>query len=272
MIVQPQPAYAETTAKSARIVTEYVPPKNPAHQGLHDLLKEKGALEKLQTIFSPFKLPVDLKLRTVGCDGVSNAWYHRPDVSVCYEYLDEIQQRMPKETTEAGTTPDDAVLGQFFYVFAHEFGHAVFDLFDVPLMGRQEDAADNFAAYLMLQFGSDQSPRLVGGAAYAYASYVKGNSITAPLVAYSDVHSAPPQRYFNLICIAFGADAKEYAFVVEKDHLPATRARGCKHEYGELHFAFDKLFAPHLDDKLAKEAWTKTWLPPEKPRPTWMVK
>jgi hypothetical protein len=38
---------------------------------------------------------------------------------------------MPKETTPAGVTPVDAVLGQFFYAIAHEAGHAMFDLHDL---------------------------------------------------------------------------------------------------------------------------------------------
>src|SRR5262249_3054874 len=106
-----------------RILVEYVPPTNPNHEPLYQLLKDKRSLERLQEIFSPFRLPIDLTLRTIGCDGVSNAWYHRPEVSVCYEYLAEIVLSMPKETTPEGVTPTDAVMGQFFYVYAHELGH-----------------------------------------------------------------------------------------------------------------------------------------------------
>ena len=119
-------------AQSKRIGIEYELPKNPAHQSLYEMLKERRVLEKLQEIFSPFQLPIELTFKTVGCDGVSNAWYSRPTVSICYEYLAEIQRDMPKETTSAGVTPADAVLGQFFYAVAHETGHAMFDLLNVP--------------------------------------------------------------------------------------------------------------------------------------------
>jgi hypothetical protein len=185
---------AEVQTNQMRV--EYVPPTNPAHQALYELLKEKRALEKLQEIFSPFRLPVELTLRTVGCDGVSNAWYHLPAVSVCYEYLNEIWQAMPKSTTPAGITPADAVMGQFFYVFAHEMGHAMFDILRVPIFGNAEDAADHFATYIMLQFGKDQARRLITGAALSYKQYVMGPQVTAPLVAFSDAHSAPAQRFF----------------------------------------------------------------------------
>src|SRR5262249_13195571 len=105
-------------AQSKRIGIEYVPPKNPEHQHIYEMLKEHRVLERLQEIFSPFQLPIELTFKTVGCDGVSNAWYSRPTVTICYEYLAEIHRDMPKETTPAGVTPIDAVLGQFFYAIA----------------------------------------------------------------------------------------------------------------------------------------------------------
>ena len=69
-----------------RVRVEYVAPKNAEHQPIYDQLRKHQALEKLQEIFSPFRLPIELTLRTVGCDGVSNAWYQRGSVTVCYEY------------------------------------------------------------------------------------------------------------------------------------------------------------------------------------------
>jgi len=38
----------------------------------------------------------------------------------------------------------DAICGQLFFAVAHELGHAMFDIFDVPGFGRQEHAADQF--------------------------------------------------------------------------------------------------------------------------------
>jgi hypothetical protein len=157
--------------RTNRIRIEYVPPKNPEHQELYELLKESHALEILQEILSPFRLPLEVTIKTVGCDGVPNAWYDRqgqqPIISICYEYLHEIRQKMPKDTTPAGFSPHECVAGQLLYAALHEFGHATFDLYDVPVFGREEDAADLFAAYIMLQFRDGQNLRLIGGAAYS---------------------------------------------------------------------------------------------------------
>lgn len=247
--------------EARRIRVEYVPPKNPTHQALYELLQQRGALEKFQEIFSPFRLPIDLTLKTLGCDGVANAFYQRPELKICYEYLDGIRKSIPKETTQAGITPTDAVIGQFFYVVAHEMGHAVFDMYSVPLFGGPEDAADQFAAYMMLQFGKGEVRRLIGGAAYSYQSFVHDPKFIVPLESFSDMHGAPQQRFYNLLCIAYGADANLFADVVEKGYLPRKRATTCRAEYREVVFAFKQLIAPNLDQALMSQVFDKAWLP-----------
>src|SRR5271165_3333762 len=60
---QAQPVAAgSNAAQSNRIKIDYVAPTNPSHKPLYDLLMKRGALERIQTILSPFKLPRDLTL------------------------------------------------------------------------------------------------------------------------------------------------------------------------------------------------------------------
>ena len=263
-----QDLYVTADEAPTPIHVEYVPPKNPEHQKIYDMVKQRRTLETVQKIFSPFRLPVDLIIKTVECDGVANAWYQRegkqPTGSVCYEYLQEIWKRMPKEMMEAGVTQTDAICGQLFFAVAHELGHAMFDIFDVPVFGRQEDAADQFAAFIMLQFGGEQSRRLIKGAAYAYYDYVKNfkekPKVTLPLAAFSSDHGTPEERYFSLLCTAYGYDDKLFAAVVEKEYLPQSRAKKCKFEYDDLKFAFHQVFSPHLDMGMVRTVLATNWL------------
>ena len=205
-VTLPQTAVSAADAQTNRVRIEYFRPTNPALLATYELAREKRVLERLQEVFSPFRLPVDLTIKTGDCQGVSNAWYNRPAISICYEYLHEIMQSMLAGTTPEGITPGDAAIGQFFYVAAHEMGHAAFDLFDVPIFGNAEDAADQFAIYIMLHFGKEQARRLVAGAAYSYKKYVMNPQVTVPLAAFSEAHAAPAQRFYNLLCLAYGAD------------------------------------------------------------------
>jgi hypothetical protein len=248
-------------AKTRQVDIAYVAPKDPAHRRIHDLLKEHRALEKLQDFLSPVRLPRKLLLKVEGCDGDSNAWYDSDAVTVCYEYLEEVRQNAPAETTPDGITPWDAVLGPFVDVFLHEIGHALFDLLRIPLFGREEDAADQFSAYIMLQFGKEDARRLIAGAAYVFKNELQTPNVTMEVKAFSDEHGTPAQRFFNILCIAYGADSELFAGVVAKGYLPQERAELCEDEYRQVAYAFETLISPHIDPVLAEQVRAKKWLP-----------
>lgn len=80
-----------------------------------------------------------------------------------------------------------------------------------------------------------------------------GQEITLPRQTFSDEHSTPAQRTYNVLCIAYGADKKLFADVVERDLLPKKRAESCDMEYEDLTFAMTKLIAPHIDKAAARK-------------------
>src|SRR5688572_32230290 len=47
-------------------------------------------------------------------------------------------------------------------------------------------------------------------------------------------HGTPAQRFYNLVCIAYGADAQLFADLVQKGYLPKERAEGCAEEYQQV--------------------------------------
>jgi hypothetical protein len=243
-----------------RIKIDVYPPKNPEQQQVYDLVKQHQWFEKAQEFFGIFKLPQDITIFARSC-GMSNAWYVQGTVTICYEYLDDILKSMPEETTPEGITQADAVIGQFAYTLAHEMGHALFDILDIPLLGAPEDAADAFAAYMMLQLGKDQARRFILGAAYSYANYLKNPRVIVNRQAFADSHGAPLQRYYDLMCMAYGADRETFQDLVDKGYLPDARARSCRMEFSEANFAYKKLIEPSVDQELAKKVLDKNWLP-----------
>jgi hypothetical protein len=251
-------AQKSTGLRPDRIQISYVPPKNPAHESVYRLLKERQVLEKFKEFLSPLRLPRALRLKVEGCDGVSNAWYEDDAITVCYEYIDDILQNAPRETTPAGVTRVDAIVGPTLEVFLHEVGHAVFDYLGVPVLGREEDAADQFAAYLLLQFAKSDARRLIVGVAYTY--HLDASKPSTHANPFADEHGLPAQRFYNILCIAYGADAKLFADLVEKGYLPEARAEGCDGEYEQVARAMTKLIQPYIDQRRAKRVRAKRWL------------
>jgi Putative metallopeptidase len=251
------------------IQIEYETPKDPAMKDAYDMAKGGKGLEMMQVIFGAFRLPENLYMKAVNCDGIPNAYFFReddrPTIRICYEYLQSVYQTIPKQPTADGLTPREAFTGQLLFALAHEFGHAVFDIYNLPVLGRQEDAADQFATHFLLHFGGQLSQRLIWGAAYSYNGFLKNlkdkPKVTVPITSFSSDHGAPEQRFYNLVCIAYGYDPQIFASVIEKGYLPDPRAKVCKYEYSNLSYAIAKLVGPHIDQDKAEKAYetTETW-------------
>jgi putative metallopeptidase DUF4344 len=258
-------AMAQTTpAQRSELSVIYVPPKNPSHQPIYEQLKEIGFLEKVREFLSPVRLPRTLWVKLEGCDGDANASYEKDTIIICYEYIDELWKNVPEETTEDGVIDVDALAGPLLDTILHEFAHAMFDMLRVPVLGREEEAADQVAAYIMLRLGKAEARRLIAGAAYAYKTEAEAEKTSSGIKQFAGAHGTPAQRFYNLLCLAYGADPQLFGDFVEKGHLPKERAEDCKEEYQRLAYAFQQLIEPHLDAVLAKEVMDKTWLPDAK--------
>jgi hypothetical protein len=243
-------------AKTERIVFAYVEPTNPAHRPLYDLLKANQALERVRELLTPVRWPRPLRLELKGCDGESNAWYADAVVTVCYEYLDDMWRAANSAKRPPTIAREDAFIGPLVDTFLHEAGHALFHELRVPLFGREEDAADQIAAYYVLQLPKEQKRRLILGSAYGFASELKvrkARDLYRPRlgvgrhVTFADEHGTPAQRLYNLLCIAYGSDKELFADVVNQGYLPLERADWCEDEYQQIDFAYRTLVAPHVD-------------------------
>jgi hypothetical protein len=177
-------------------------------------------------------------------------------ITICYEYVEQAQRFAPKQGTSAGVTPEDAVLGPVIETFLHEAAHALFDVFKIPILGREEDAADQVAAYILVQLGDEAARRTIGGAAFNLATEARRNRRPGRK-ALADEHSLPAQRFFNLACIAYGAKPTVFSDVVDKGYLPKERAGWCEDEYQQVAYAVSTLLGPHMDKTAAAEAESK---------------
>ena len=251
---------AFAASKANRISVRYVPPKNPVHQEIYTELKQHGALEKLQKLLSPFRLPRTLQISLTGCDGEADAFYEDAAITVCYEYIYELIKNMPQDPLPGGIAPFNAVIGPVIEVSLHEFAHALFDMLELPVLGREEDAADQVAAYMLLQFGESEARRLIAGTAYTYHMDETKIDPCRSIEDYADEHGTPAQRFFNVLCIAYGADTKLFSNIVSEGYLPKSRAEFCEEEYEQVQDAVNLLIIPHIDLDLAAEVMDRAWL------------
>lgn len=261
MLALPAEAQTSNPQKTARVT--YAEPSDPAHRPIREEMKSRQVLEKIRQVLSVFRLPKPVALQLTGCKGEADAWYEADDrtITVCYEYIAELLQQAPAEGAGGAVDRRDAIMGPVLEVFLHESGHALFETFRLPILGREEDAADQFAAFLMLQLEDNVARRMIMGVGHMYLA--DGKAAPAGVARYADEHAVPEQRFYNLMCMALGAKPGLFADAVEKKYLTADRAVGCAQEYQQIAYAMTKLLGPQIDkvelEKLGSRG--KQWKP-----------
>jgi hypothetical protein len=253
---QPRP---QELAANTRVMIDYIDPmlRYPRSQATLDRLRKRQVLEELAMFLSPLRLPRVLRIRTKSC-GVVNAFYDRSEwaISLCYEFYEHLEQIAPQTKSPQGFTRDEVIVGGFIDAIFHELGHALFDILQVPVFGREEDAADQLSAFLMLQFGQDVARTTIQGAAFTYLN----NRNPRSRAEYADEHGTDAQRFFNYLCLAYGGEPDAFRDFVDNGVLPKARANGCAREHQVVKMAFAKTILPHIDQQLMKTVQSVQWL------------
>lgn len=226
-------------------------------KGAKTWLEERQVLERFGRLLTPLRLPQKLSLTAKTCHD-PNAFFDRKELSIiiCYEFIPNIillalkQQDAPKEgksqsvLKSADITKDDVEVGGLAFALLHEVGHMVFHYYNVPLFGRNEDAADQVAAFLALKFSPPLAQRLIkGGAGFLYGDGADLQS----LAHFADEHGSPTQRLANVFCMAYGHSPEAYQYIIGPQLLSKARADGCAEEYRQVERAFAKTVEPHID-------------------------
>ena len=240
------PATAATPAKRFSVRVLYEDPTKPEHAAAAEWMKQEHILNDAADMLSIFRLPRLLTLRAESC-GESNAWYDSEThvLTFCYELVGEFI-KMGERAGQFELTPEQAVVGPFLFIVLHETAHAVFHILAIPVLGQEEDAADQVAVLAATKFGGDFAERMLRAAAFMYDH---DSRVRKPGEEdFADVHGLDRQRFYNVLCLAWGADPKLYDFAKDLGKLPKERAGGCREEYDQVRYAVQVLLRKHVDE------------------------
>jgi putative metallopeptidase DUF4344 len=253
-------ASAQPPTLQGSIGYEYRAATKPENIAMRERLMKRQMLEELVQFLSPLKLKRKLLITTEECPGSGeNAWYapSQGRVILCYQYLNMFARFAAEPNMLPGFTREEVFIGAVLSTVLHELGHAVFHLLDIAVFGHEEDAADQIAAFVMLQFGPSVARTTIKGAAYKwFMSAVK----YAPI--YYDTHGSSAQRYYNYLCIAYGGQPETFRDLASGGLLPRSRIQGCAQEYQQVKLAFDETLLPHSDKDLLRQVLARQWLRP----------
>jgi Putative metallopeptidase len=283
-LLMTSPALHPTTAAAQaplplndKIKLEYAPTTKFA--ALSQRLKTRGILEQYSQFLSPLRLKHDYTVTTIEC-GKVNADYSNDGkgnrrIRLCYEFIAMVEdeaamphdklppklKNIPNVGLMPGFTRAEVIIGGIIQVLLHETGHAVFNIQDIPRLGREEDAADGISGLMMLQFGKSVAITTIKGAVNVFNHM--DNKFKFDPADMADVHSLDIQRLYNYLCLAYGSEHKEQFQALADKYLPAVRKANCPIEYKQALRAFEKTVLPDVDRPLMMRVREMQILRPE---------
>jgi hypothetical protein len=282
---KPAAAQFPPELQNEMIEIQYNEPTSAKYRPIYERLKNRKLLEQLAAFLSPLKLQGVLVLSLEegdprACGGPNSYYDGAGTLHLCYSWFyyleNEVAKEYPREPNEPftqtslglipGVTRAEVIVGGAVGVILHELGHALFDIQDVPLFGREEDGADQIAALIMLQFGKDVALTTIKGFFNVWhhfnAERMRAQKGEIKPYQEADEHSIDIQRAYNFLCIAYGKEPEAFQELADR-MLPRIRKANCADEYKQVAFAFRKTLLPDIDQELMKKVLEMQILRPE---------
>ena len=192
------------------------------------------------------RLPYDVPIFFYEC-GMTNAYFDpaAKEIVICYELVEDYLEKnyWVYQESSGSEAVNLWTLNVVDYVLFHEVGHALVDIYDLPVTGLEEDVVDQFSAYINAEF----SPGTEGQDEIRSAAFIYEISHTEDELQvsyFADTHSLSLQRFYNLACWVYGYDPIYNEDLVGSDILPIERAQNCAYEYHQIVTAWDNLLEP----------------------------
>ncbi len=188
-------------------------------------------------------LPYDVYLNFDQC-GEPNAFYNPEvkEITMCYEFLADFERAF-KKVSKKPAEIDDMTDGAMAVFFFHELGHCLIDVWDLPATGREEDAVDQLALFVLLD-GTPEGEGMVLSAATFFSVVSAEQQDGEP--AFWDEHSLDQQRFYEMLCLTYGSNPAKNKNLLGKNGLPPERAQRCPAEYQRVNHSWSILLAPYL--------------------------
>ena len=156
------------------------------------------------------------------------------------------EPRLKKLSPQARRQLVEFIFRNTLFAMAHEMGHGLINEMNMPVLGREEDAADSFAIVNALKMGSTFSERVLEEAAKGLALSAKRDKKEGNALAFYDEHGLDPQRAYNIVCFMYGSNPEKFKQLANNAKLPEERQKSCVYDYKNAAWSFDELLKMHL--------------------------
>ncbi len=168
-------------------------------------------------------------------------------LSGCSDGKESAPTEAAQESGTGVAVNEDFVEGNLYFLAYHELGHALVSELDLPVTGREEDAVDRIAIWMMTPESGDEQPDYLLDAMQGWFSF--GDQTSLDEIAWWDEHGTDHQRGYQIACLLFGADPERYRDLATDVGLPPERQESCVWESQQNQAVWDRLLMPHIREE-----------------------
>jgi hypothetical protein len=167
------------------------------------------------------------------------------------ERIAEVARSLKDDRRLKNLSPEDRekavqfVVGNMLFVTLHELAHAAIADLEIPVLGREEDAADEFAILRMLWVGSPFSHQALADATKGWFFSARRDRKEGEPLAFYDEHSLDQQRAYQIVCLMVGHDPSDMVDLAKEMKLPDDRRESCKGDYAKASASWTAVLQPH---------------------------
>ena len=129
----------------------------------------------------------------------------------------------------------------------HELAHALIDILKLPVLGKEEDTADNLATMLVIHTNENGSDIALSAADFFDLEGEEIEELTDE--DFWGEHSLDFQRFYNTVCLIYGSEPKQSEYLIEELNIDENRAQLCIDDYHRQNESWKKILQPHLKNK-----------------------
>jgi DNA-binding XRE family transcriptional regulator len=138
------------------------------------------------------------------------------------------------------------VVGNMLFVGFHELGHGIIHELGLPVLGKEEDAADSFATIALININTNFSNRVLVQAARGWFLMDRRDRKQGDMLAFYDEHGLDKQRAYQIVCFLVGWNEDRFKELADWVQMPASRQDTCAGDYSNAQFSWNAELKPHL--------------------------
>ncbi len=149
-------------------------------------------------------------------------------------------------TEEQQLLATEFAINNSMFIMEHEIGHLLIGELELPVLGKEEDAADSLATLLMLEANTTEMDQAIIDAADGWWLTEQDRGEEWENSDFYDEHSLDIQRAYQVVCLAVGARPDDFKETAAEYEIDEERQERCGYDHQTAANAWSGLLEPHL--------------------------